>query len=73
MMGYGYNMMGGFGLGALIIGGIIIYIVVVLSKNRGFGLFSQSKAITPLEQLQRRYIDGEITEEAYEKMKNNIL
>ncbi len=68
MMGYGYGMMGGYGMIIpLILIGVIIYAVVKLSQsshgsnNRGGN--------DALEILKQRYANGEISEEEYTQKK----
>lgn len=75
MMGwYGNGMMGGFGLGLGMIGGVInllfliavIYLVVILIKK----LMNQPSATDKSQAiLNERLAKGEITEEEYQKLK----
>ncbi|TGA99434.1 hypothetical protein E4665_03650 [Sporolactobacillus shoreae] len=75
MMGwYGNGMMGGFGLGLGLLGGVInllffiavIYLIVILVKK----LMNQPSAIDKSQAiLNERLAKGEITEEEYQKLK----
>ncbi len=76
------GMMNGFGWGGMWIGwlfwliilGVIIWAVITL-VNRTSGENRSNPTAnreTPLEILQKRYARGEITEEEYREMKNNL-
>ncbi len=69
-MGFGRNMMG-FGIINLlvyaIIIGLIIYAIIYVFKRSGL-----SKGNEALEKLKMMYIDGEISEEEFEKRKKII-
>ncbi len=68
MMGYGYG--GGFmWLIILVLSGIGIYFLIRISKSKG----SDSSLIeTPLDILNRRYANGEINKEEFDRMKNDL-
>ena len=67
MMGFG--MMGGgfFGLFGIIIIGLVVYLFVRNSNNRGYNFDNERK--DPLEILDERYARGEISEMEYEERK----
>lgn len=70
MMGYG-----GYGdmfmwLILLIIAGIAIYFLVARSK--GAGDDGDSKRESPVEILKRRYANGEISKEEFDRLKRDI-
>jgi putative membrane protein len=70
MMGYGYGMMGGFGMIIpLILSGIIIYAVVRLVQNNHRTYDNQKGMNDALDILNQRYARGEISEEEYIKKK----
>lgn len=70
MMGYGYGMMGGFGMIIpLILLVLIIYAVVKLSQNN-HKTYNQKGLNDALDILNQRYARGEISEEEYNKKKN---
>jgi putative membrane protein len=69
MMGFGYGMMGGFGLVPLILIGLVVYAVIKMSQgnHRGFSIHGNDN--DALEILNRRYANGEISDEEYAKKK----
>jgi putative membrane protein len=74
MMGYGYNMMGGW-FGMMIIPIILIGVVIyVVSKkeqnNKGKDLVFKDNS---LDILSERFARGEINEEEYNSKKNILL
>ena len=68
MMGYGYG--GGFmWLIVLVLAGIGIYFLTRISKSKG----SDGPLIeSPLDVLDRRYANGEINKEEFDRMKNDL-
>lgn len=69
MMGYGYGMMGGFGIIPLILIGLIIYAVIRLSQSSHKKSSSQIDVNNALDILNQRYANGEISDEEYAKKK----
>lgn len=53
----------------LIVIGLAIYFLFRASKSKGF--YGESKEI-PLDILRRRYANGEISKEEFDKMKKDI-
>lgn len=69
MMGYGYGMMGTFGVIQLILIGLIIYVVFrFLQSNHKNYSYSRTENAA-LDILNQRYASGEISEEEYIKKK----
>lgn len=77
MGGIGGFMFPGFGLIVLII--LILVIVWALAGNRSGGRSSsepdrqQTPAESPLDIVKRRYAEGEISREEFERMKRDLL
>ena len=68
MMGYGFG--GGFmWVIVLILAGIGIYFLIRISKSKGSG---GSVIETPLDILNRRYANGEINKDEFDRMKNDL-
>jgi putative membrane protein len=70
MMGYG-----GYGgifmwLILILIAGVIIYLAV--NRSKGTGSPEGSKKESPIEILKRRYANGEISREEFNKMKKEL-
>lgn len=73
MMGYGYGMMGGFGMIIpLILVGLIIYAAVRLSQGGNKSNSNQRGRDDALEILNQRFAKGEISEEEYAKKKKML-
>jgi putative membrane protein len=71
MMGYRYGMIGGYGMIIpLILIGLIIYAVYRLSQSNHKNYSNQRGASDALDILNKRYANGEISEEEYTKKKN---
>jgi putative membrane protein len=73
-MGWGHMMnFGGAGMFMwiifLIMAGVIMYLVVQASKNKGADKIPHE---TPLEILKKRYATGEVSKEQFDKMKNDL-
>ncbi len=76
-------MMGGFGYGGMMFGGLlmlafwvliivgVIWLVVTLTRS-GQGVASASSATKPLDTLRERYAKGEITKEQFEEIKRDL-
>lgn len=70
MMGYGYGMMGGFGLIIpLILIGLIIYAVIRLLPGGSKNYSDHRTENEAIDILNQRYAKGEISEEEYVKKK----
>ena len=68
MMGYGYG--GGFmWLIVLVLAGIGIYFLIRISKSKGA---DGSLIETPLDILNRRYANGEINKEEFDRKKKDL-
>jgi putative membrane protein len=68
MMGYGIG--GGFmWLIVLVLAGIGVYFLIRISKSKGSG---GSVIETPLDILNRRYANGEINKDEFDRMKNDL-
>ncbi len=77
-------MMGGFGGGGMLFGGLImlafwvliiggaVWLVWALARGGQFSLGAGVSQQKPLEILQARYAKGEITKEQYEAMKRDL-
>ncbi len=76
MMGWGYGMMGAYGLIGLLFNAVIIVGVVLLvvwAVKRVAGHNGQLTAgQSPRDILQARYARGEITREQYQQMLNDL-
>lgn len=73
MMGYGYGMLGGFGMIIpLILIGLAIYTGVSLSQS-GHKNYSNSRGGNDaMDILNQRYANGEISEDEYSKKKKML-
>jgi putative membrane protein len=69
MMGYGYGMMGGFGLIPLILIGLIIFAVVKLTQSSNRNYINPTSNNDALDILNQRYANGEISDEEYTRKK----
>ncbi len=77
-------MMGGFGLGAMLFGGLLmlafwvlviggaIWLVVTLARGSQATPGMPTAGQAPLDILRTRYAKGEITKEQFEEMKRNL-
>lgn len=72
MMGYGYGMMGGFGVLSLLLIGLVIYAVVKLAQGGNGNNDKRSKGNDALNILNQRYASGEISEEEYKQKKKML-
>lgn len=73
MMGYGYGLMGGFGMIIpLILIGVIIYAAVKLSQTSQENNNSHRSGSDALDVLNQRFANGEISEEEYTKKKKML-
>ena len=52
----------------LVIGGLLVYFVVLTMRTKG-----QSQGETALDILKKRYAKGELTKEEFEKIKRELL
>lgn len=74
MMGYGYGMMGGFGMIIpFLLIGLIIYAVIRLSQNNHQNYDNYRGFNKALEILNQRYANGEISEEEYGRKKKMLI
>lgn len=69
MMGFGYGMMGGFGIIPLLLIALIIYAVVKLVQGSNGNSNTGKQGNDALDILNQRFANGEISEEEYNKMK----
>jgi putative membrane protein len=75
-----WNSGGWFWMGLMMIGGLIIFAVLIYllfkglssSESRGTTTLPPSGE-TPLEIAQRRYASGEITQEEFERIKKDLI
>lgn len=77
-------MMGGFGFGGLLFGGLlmllfwvlvigaIIWLVVTVARGGQASIATHTPGQTPLDILKMRYARGEITKEQYEQMRQDL-
>ena len=73
MMGYGYGMMGGFGMIIpLLLIGLIIYAAIRLSQSNHQKYDNYRGGNNALEILNQRYANGEISEEEYARKKKML-
>nr|WP_198927550.1 SHOCT domain-containing protein [Tissierella creatinophila] len=73
MMGYGYGMMGVFGMIIpLLLIGLVIYAIVKLSQNGGVNYNSHKGGSDALDILNQRFANGEISEEEYTTKKEML-
>ncbi|MGV8980849.1 SHOCT domain-containing protein [Clostridium sp.] len=74
MMGYGYNMMGGW-FGMMFIPIILIGVVVYVIYNQGQKINGKDVGFkdNPIDILNERFARGEINEEEYTTKKNILL
>ncbi len=73
MMGYGYGMMGGFGMIIpLLLIGLIIYASIRLSQSNHQNYDNYKGGNNAMEILNQRYANGEISEEEYAKKKKML-
>lgn len=74
MMGYGYGLMGGFGMMIipLILIGVIIYAAVKLSQTSQENNNNRRGGSDALDVLNQRFANGEISEEEYTKKKKML-
>ena len=74
MMGYGYGLMGGFGMMIipLILIGVIIYAAVKLSQTSQENNNNHRVGSDALDVLNQRFANGEISEEEYTKKKKML-
>lgn len=72
-MGYGYGMMGGFGMIIpWILIGVIIYAAIRLSQSSHKNYNHHRGGSDALDILNQRYANGEISEEEYAKKKKML-
>ena len=73
--GYGFSIFGGYPFGGYIMMGIglilIIALIYVLFRKKGQS-FGNGKVESPLELLQKRYVNGEISREEYQEKKETL-
>ena len=67
--GWGWGMHGGWWLLLVL---IVVLVIWVASRSAGAGRRGHSREETPLERLQRRYAEGEISTEEYEERKARL-
>lgn len=73
MMGYGYGLMGGFGMIIpLILIVLVIYAVVKLMQNNNGNYDMQNGKNDAIDILNQRYARGEISEEEYMQKKKML-
>ena len=73
MMGYGYGIMGGFGMIIpLILTGLIIYAIVRFSQDSHRNYDHHFHRNDALDILNERYAKGEISEEEYIQKKKTL-
>lgn len=77
-------MMGGFGFGGMLFGGLLmlafwvliigggVWLVVALARNNQGATTTTGSAQTPLAILQARYAKGEIAKEQYDQMRRDL-
>ncbi len=77
-------MMGGFGFGGMLFGGLLmlafwvliiggaVWWVVTLARGTATNAHPPGSAQTPLEILRMRYAKGEITKEQFDEMKRDL-
>ena len=77
-------MMGGFGLGGMLFGGLLmiafwvliigggVWLMVTLVRNSQKSSAMKATGQTPLAILQMRYAKGEITKEQFDAMKRDL-
>lgn len=71
-MGYGFGMMGLFGLIPLVLIGLIIYAVVKLTQSRQGDNYNIKGKSDALDILDQRFANGEISEEEYTRKKKML-
>jgi putative membrane protein len=73
MMGWGYGIMGWFGMMLILLAiiGAVIYAVIKLSSGNYRG--SERRHDNSLEILNERFAKGEISEEEYRRTKEMIM
>lgn len=70
MFGYGpYGCDGGFFIIPLFIIGLILFGVYKIVENRNI---KKNQAKHAIDMLSQRYVQGEISDEEYQRMKNNL-
>jgi len=73
MMGYGYGLMGGFGMIIpLILIVLVIYAVVKLMQNNNGNYDMRNGKNDAIDILNQRYAKGEISEEEYMQKKKML-
>jgi putative membrane protein len=72
MMGYGYGMMGGYGVVSLLLIGLVIYAVVKLAQGGHENNNTRNPGNNALNILNQRYASGEISEEEYKQKKKML-
>lgn len=73
MMGYGYGMMGGFGMiFSLILIGVVIYAVIKFAQGDHKNYSNSRTGNDALDILNQRFAKGEISEEEYTKKKKML-
>ncbi len=75
-------MMGGFGFGGMLFGGLMMLafwvlvivggIWLVITLTRSGQAVASSSSVKPLDTLKERYAKGEITKEQYEEMRRGL-
>ena len=77
-------MMGGFGFGGMLFGGLLmiafwvliiggaIWLVVTLARGNQGASVTSASGQTPLAILQARYAKGEITKEQFDQMRRDL-
>ncbi len=77
-------MLGGFGFGGMLFGGLLmlafwvliiggaVWLVVTLARGTATNVRPPGSAQTPLEILRMRYAKGEITKEQFDEMKRDL-
>jgi putative membrane protein len=77
-------MMGGFGFGGMLLGGLLmlafwvlviggaIWLVVTLARGSQSTPGTHTAGQTPLDILKARYAKGEVTKEQFEEMKRDL-
>lgn len=66
---FDYYPWGHWIVGGLLLIAAVVLVVVLVKRRKGTAKLESSKA---LEQLKIRYVNGEITEEQYNKMKSTL-
>ncbi|MGK7294294.1 MAG: SHOCT domain-containing protein [Candidatus Wenzhouxiangella sp. M2_3B_020] len=70
--GMDWGMHGGWWLFLVLLVALVVFAIWAVSRSTGSGRQGRPREETPLERLQHRYAEGEISTEEYEERRHQL-